>query len=188
MMSGDGRAPRPPFDSLPREQAPPPALEDRVVRRLLDRRYLRGRGAGPPVRWLLPLAASILGLALGWTLRGAPISATPVEARESSLFLLLLSGDPVDGPTGAERVEMYRQWAIGLDRAGRLVEAEKLTAEGLVLDGAAAAVRPLAIDAASPSGFFLIRAASLEEAIVLARECPHARLGGRITVRPIDPV
>jgi len=187
MTSDDRRGPRPPFDSLPREQAPPPTLEDRVVDRLRERRFLRpapGRGAA---RWLLPLAASLLGVALGWTVRGVASPAAPEGTGEAPLFLLLLSGDPSAGLTGAERVALYREWAVGLAHAGRLVEAEKLTSGGLVLDGASAEVRPVPIDAASPSGFFLIRAASLEEAIGLARESPHARLGGRVTVRPIDP-
>ena len=190
MTSEDRRATRPPFDSLPREQAPPTTLEDRIVERLRERRQLRrsDHRARGTRRWLLPLAASILGVALGWALRGVAVPAAPPEAHESPLFLLLLSGDPVAGPTGSERVALYRRWAIGLARAGVLVEAEKLTAEGVVLEGTSAPVRPLSIDAAAPSGFFLIRAASLDEAVRLARECPHARLGGRVTVRPVDPV
>jgi hypothetical protein len=42
-------------------------------------------------------------------------------------------------------------------------------------------------DAPRVSGFFLIRAGSLDEAEAIARDCPHLRHGGRVLVRDVDP-
>jgi hypothetical protein len=36
-------------------------------------------------------------------------------------------------------------------------------------------------------GFFLVRAATAEEAEAIARGCPHLRHGGTISLREIDP-
>ena len=40
-------------------------------------------------------------------------------------------------------------------------------------------------DAGVMSGFFVIKAASREEAIAIAKTCPHLRHGGRVAVRPV---
>jgi len=37
-------------------------------------------------------------------------------------------------------------------------------------------------------GYFLVTAASLEQALEIARDCPHLRYGGRVVVRPVDPI
>jgi hypothetical protein len=38
----------------------------------------------------------------------------------------------------------------------------------------------------SPSGFFMVRAASREDALAIASGCPHLRHGGTVVVRAID--
>ncbi len=171
--------------SLPREPAAPAGLEERLVRRLAARGLVRRRST---VRWLLPLAASLAGLALGWWGRAATAVPTPAAADRGSLFLLLLSNDPPAGPPVAERVELYRAWARRLAAEGRLATAEKLTDARVVVEGGRAEAAPSGSDPAAPTGFFLVRASDLAEAVALARSSPHARLGGRVTVRPVDPV
>jgi len=37
------------------------------------------------------------------------------------------------------------------------------------------------------SGYFVIDAASWEDAVAVARTCPHLRYGGRIILRPVAP-
>jgi hypothetical protein len=37
------------------------------------------------------------------------------------------------------------------------------------------------------AGYFLIRAADQRTALEIARSCPHARYGGRIVLREIEP-
>jgi hypothetical protein len=46
--------------------------------------------------------------------------------------------------------------------------------------------RPSSRVPAEVQGFFVVSAASLEEAAAVARSSPHVRDGGRIVVRPID--
>lgn len=77
-------------------------------------------------------------------------------------------------------VAEYAAWAGGLASQGKLVSAEKLR------DTAAWVGRDPS--SASPvSGFFLIRADTPEEALKIARESPHARYGGVVEVRAINP-
>jgi hypothetical protein len=173
-----------PLAGLPRELSPPAALEDRVVARLAGRELLARRTAR---RWLLPVAAALAGLAGGWLLRGLP--APPSAANDAPLFLLLLSEEPQTELSEAELVRIYSAWGREQAAQGRMAGARKLEDGGIVLaagaDGPAAALEH---DAMTPTGFFLVRAASLAEAEAIARTCPHLRYGGRVTVRPIDPV
>jgi hypothetical protein len=69
-----------------------------------------------------------------------------------------------------------------LDGDRHLVGAEKLSsAEYLLGEGAPeGTVGPVL------SGNFMIAAADADEALRLARGCPHLRYGGRLAVRPIE--
>lgn len=173
-----------PLAGLPRELPPPAGLEERVVARLAEKRLLARRSTRS---WLLPLAAALAGLAGGWLLRGAPV---PASARsDASLYLLLLSGEPRTERSEPELVSIYKAWGSDLAARGQLAGSQKLKHEGIVLaDGSEGPASALEIGSETPSGFFLVRALSLAEAETIARSCPHARFGGRVTVRPIDPV
>jgi hypothetical protein len=162
--------------ALPGEAEPPAELERRVVAALRAQGLLAPRPRAP--RWWL-LAAGLSCFAVGWAARD--IAARPPAPRgDGPLYLLLLSQLPdSDGAAEARRVEEYRAWAVSLRRGNRLVRAEKLGDESSVLGAGPAAT--------DTSGVFLIRAASMEEALALARACPHLRHGGSITIRSIDP-
>jgi len=174
-----------PIGALPRELPPPAALEARVVASLAAHGLVRRRRAA---RWLAPLAAALAGLAGGWLLRGA--ERAPVAAPAAgALYLLLIEGEPAAARPPDELVASYRAWGEGLAARGRLAGAEKLSDEGIVLaDGAEGPARALEIGPATLGGYFLVRAASLAEAEAIARSSPHVRWGGRVTVRPVDPV
>jgi hypothetical protein len=184
MSTRDERADESPLAELPREMAPPAGLEARVLGQLAERGLLRRRRSS---RWLLPLAAALAGVAAGWMLHSAPASRpTPSEG---PLYLLLLSGEPQSDLGEPELVRIYSAWGREQAALGRMAGARKLEDGGVVLAaGGEGAAAPLVHDEMTPTGFFLLRAASLAEAEAIARTCPHLRYGGRVTVRPIDPV
>lgn len=76
----------------------------------------------------------------------------------------------------------YGAWAGRLHRASQLVGAEKLTHDVRLLEGSALVASPVP----GPQGFFLIRARDLAEAEAIARECPHLRHGGRVSIQAVD--
>ena len=177
MTDDQGRPTDEDLRAMPGPAGPSPGLEERVVAALRAQGLLAPRQGGHRL-WLV--AAGLVCFVFGWALRGQ------VERREAasdgSLYLLLLSelSERADSSAEAQRVEEYRSWAIELRRQGRLVRAEKLGAESHAL-GAKGETAPT-----RASGFFLIRAASIEEALALARGCPHLLHGGSITVQPVD--
>jgi hypothetical protein len=166
--------------ALPRELSPPRDLEDQTVAALRSHRLL---GGSPRRDTALRLAAAIVlfvsGVVLG---RATALPDRSAADRRAPQYILLLHG----GPTGlapdeeSAVVREYGQWAVGLRGEGRSVTGERL-------GDAAATVPPLDRPAPDLRGYFLISAASLEDAVAVARRCPHARRGGHVIVRPIDP-
>jgi hypothetical protein len=113
-----------------------------------------------------------------------------------STFMLLLADDPTEYTTlsPAEMqavIARYAAWSTALAQQGKMKGGHKLRDEGgrvlrqeqgkiVVRDGPYAEVREVV------SGYFLIDAASYEEAVAIAHSCPHAQSRGSITVREIE--
>ena len=180
-MTSDPRDsdPLPEVASLSREIAPDPVVEERVVARLRDGGLLRADTS----RWRQwAAAAAVLIFAAGVGV--GRFSARPAASENhESRFLLLLSGGPEGLPVEEEErvVAEYGAWALTLRQQGRYVSGERLgEARTAVPDG-------MAPNAEDVRGFFIISAGSFDEATDVARSCPHARRGGRVTVRPIEP-
>ncbi|MGH7720380.1 MAG: zf-HC2 domain-containing protein [Gemmatimonadaceae bacterium] len=180
-----GRLPTP----APRPDAPARfarASQDAVIRR---------RGWRAPRRLVVAgaIAASFLGgIALGRIMPNdstSPGSEAGVTGAPESggRFLLLLHETPTtttpDEAEGRRRVAEYTAWAGALSRRGLLVGAEKLADDGGRWLTSGNVDRPAAI-----GGYFVVRAGSYEEALGIARECPHFKYGGEIEVRAIERV
>jgi len=112
-------------------------------------------------------------------------------------FLLILHQGPGSyhhlSPTEREQMfGKYQAWMEKLRAAGKLLASDKLREEGgkvltqpkgklTVVDGPYIEAKEVV------GGYFLIQAASYQEATELARECPHLGFG-RIEVRETDPM
>lgn len=175
------------ISGLQRESLAPAAVEERVVSALRARGVIRpDRGRRTRRVWLAAAAAGLLAagflLGRGFPPRPAPGSASPRFA----LFLLRGAESVPQRPEEeAARVAEYRAWARGLAGAGRLVTGEKLEDRGERIGGFSSAAPA---DEEEIRGFFVISASNFEDALAVARGCPHLRHGGRILVRPIAPV
>ena len=170
-----------PLGSLPREIDAPRGLEDRTVRALQGAGLLAS-SRRRPLAWQIAAALVLFagGIAVG-RVSATAASAPPDPAQPR--YVLLLHGGPVglSADQEARVVEEYRDWAVGLRRAGRFVTGERLSETVAVVpavDGS---------DGAGVRGYFVISAADLNDAKAVAAACPHARRGGYIVVRPIEP-
>jgi len=180
----------PELRKLPREAEVPAALEGRVAEALRREGLLRGT---PPalrkrLAWL-PAAAALL-FAAGWFAHSLYLQASRVPLTAGKQYLLLLrQGAMVETSPSEEDalVKEYAAWGRALHEKGELVLAEKLADDLRLLPAAAQdpAHIPQVESVSRVQGFFLIRATSLEDALRIARECPHLRHGGSIEVRPI---
>jgi hypothetical protein len=165
------------FHRLPRELDPPPELENRTVAALQRGGWLRSRR--PYTRGWVLAAASLL-LFLSGVAAGRVLDRPAQDARPR--FVILLMDSPPSESAEAEQhvVEAYRQWATTLRREGRFVSGVRLDHRGEAIPAAASSGERL-------EGYFVISAGSFEEAVTIAKACPHVARGGRVVVRPIAP-
>lgn len=177
--------------NLPRETAPPPEIEERVVS-ALRREGLLGRArkrAPRGTRRRLATAASILVAALGgWVARGWADAAPPPPEGTREFLVLLSEPEALETTKStAELVDEYRRWAGELASEGLLVSARRLTEGGVSLAAGLAAPAALSPQASQSqaTGYFVIRAESLAGAVERVEDCPHLRYGGAISVREV---
>lgn len=113
-------------------------------------------------------------------------------------FMLLLFDNPADyrdlTPAQMQQVvQEYGDWAKSMGAAGKLAGGEKLADEGgrvlrkksgdaVVTDG------PFAESKEVLGGYFLVNAASYDEAVEIAKSCPHMKYGACTHVRQIDQI
>jgi len=159
----------------------PLALEDRVVATLRRQGLLRNRYRRM-ARWTAGMAAALALFASGAFLERVRAAPPPGEQ-----FMLLLYEDatfqhaPASDP-GAHARE-YGSWARSL--SGHLVGGEELSSAGKLLAGNAISDQLPSAGAGVVAGYFLIAARDMDEAVRIARDCPHLRHGGRISLRPL---
>ena len=115
-----------------------------------------------------------------------------------SKFMFVLIEDPRKNqsytPEQMQKlIEEYGAWAEKLAQEGRLLGGNKLKEEGgkvVKSDGRQVAVLdgPFIEAKEVVAGFFLIQAEGYDQAVAIARSCPHVRHGLRIEIRALDPV
>ncbi|QCR24352.1 YciI family protein [Pontibacter sp. SGAir0037] len=83
-------------------------------------------------------------------------------------------------------IQQYMQWVEELTQAGQFVAGDPLESGGyhitqkeLLTDG------PFIESKEAISGYFIIKAASDEQAIEIARQCPVFKAGGSVELRPV---
>ncbi len=178
---------------------PPEHLEDRVVAKLRGRGLLRVTRGSSPILYgkvaaglAAGLALFAAGVAVG-SRAAAPERLTEGGAAHARFALFLYEGSEYQVPAEQElpaRIDEYRRWAAQLRAAGHAVEGEKLKDGGDNLRSDPARGGPVvASGPSSPEtlgGYFIVGADSYDQAMTLARDCPHLLYGGRVEVRQID--
>ena len=111
-------------------------------------------------------------------------------------YMLMLLDTPADYAALTpqqmqEVVAEYGQWAARMGQEGKLAGGEKLADEGgkiLKGKGPTAVVTdgPFAETKEVLGGYLIINAASYDEAVAIARSCPHAKYGCATHIRRIE--
>ncbi len=165
-----------------RDLTPPPALETRATARLIDAGLVcRPSTALPPSSrprtWtaLGVAAALVLAFLGGWMAGGR--TGAPVEPGNRYVLLLYAGSQRSPGPD--DHVQAYRDWARDLRGKGRFVSGERLAPRRISPESAT--------EDEALEGYFVIEANSDREALAIAESHPHARSGGRVVVRRIEP-
>jgi hypothetical protein len=110
-------------------------------------------------------------------------------------YMLLVGGADLDKRSGNTAIapkmfEQYFAWVRSLTESGHYVGGHKLkdqTGARLTVRGGQVVEGPFMETKEAVGGYFIINAASLEEAVALSRECPIFHLqNGYVEVRVIE--
>ena len=113
-------------------------------------------------------------------------------------YMLLLHSDPHDwlalSPEQMQKaIEKFVAWTDKLTDLGIRVASHKLADDaGKVVRGSQGQIRvtdgPYSETKEVLGGYYIIEAASYEEAVERCRDCPSVEYGGTIEVRLVDPM
>lgn len=114
--------------------------------------------------------------------------------KTSNEYLLLFRGTDWHKGLSPEQVQQvmneWRQWFERLTAEGTLKSGQPLERSGRVVSGRQGRVvsdGPFAESKEAIGGYFLLQAASLDEATAIAKQCPGLAYGGMVEVRQIAP-
>lgn len=174
---------------LQKTPAPPPSLEQDVAAALRNKGLLSAPRRETPRWWLLAASAAACVLSFflgGYTLR-PHVTSKPADSRPRFMLLLqAFPNIPAPGtPESAPIVAEYSQWAAQLHASGNFVGGEELARTALKISGASG--QSVSDQSSEVNGYFLIAAANAQEALDIARTCPHLRHGGNVLVQQIEP-
>jgi len=152
----------------------PAGLENTVVASLCARGLVRSRRRG------LVALVGATGLVLAVAIAVAISVRAPSAPTGPRFMLLLYEGPDFGGGHEASHVVEYAAWARSVRARGINIQGEKLKAGEQILGQRAQKPNELL------GGWFMLFARDQEEAVEIARSCPHLAHGGMISVREID--
>jgi YCII-related domain-containing protein len=134
---------------------------------------------------VLGMAATI-ALFVGSLAWGGDSSRDSGKAASEPRFILALYEGAAFDDSGSH-VPEYVAWAKSLREKGTRVEGEEIGGPGVSISGTGAAVRvePESGDGERLAGYFVVEARDMDDAIRIAKTCPHVRHRGRVVVRSL---
>ena len=171
------------FNQLPKEKVPPQALEKKVINKLHNDGLLKGKHDRTIyLKWVASIAASILLFTCGILFeRLGKSSESEIDSRKG--YILLLHED--NHFTPGEPMEMfneYKKWMISTTQKGIKIKGQELKDESVNVDKSG--ISDLSIHEERTTGYFILEAETLEQAIHIAQDNPHIKYGGAIEVKP----
>jgi hypothetical protein len=176
------------LDALAGEQEPPAHLEESVVAALKATGAIASSGgvlrksfSGP---WRAASLAAAIVVAFVFGRASRPASGGRASGPRFALFLY--EGPQFERGSEGDRVVEYRAWAQGLRASGVEILGERLGERAFAVTAAGGREAARAPDPGERlAGYFVVAAPHWDDALAIARTCPHARHGGTIVVRPI---
>lgn len=170
------------FDQLEKELQPPAHIEEQLVNQLKFAGHIVKENKMNIGRIVIGIAAGIL-LFLGGTWYGKSTSGHISITPEMGYMLLLHEDEQFTPGDPMEMFEEYAAWMENTFARGVKITGQELVNEAVLVrkgvpnetQGEEAEIRT--------TGYFILEANSLEEALAVAQENPHVKYGGTVEVK-----
>lgn len=170
------------FDQLEKELQPPAHIEDQLVNQLKFEGHIKESKMNNIGKIIIGIAASIL-LFLGGTWYGKS-STNQITITPEMGYMLLLHED--ERFTPGEPMEMFEEYAAWMENTfarGVKITGQELANEAVLIRKGAPNVNQGDETDVRTTGYFILEAKSLEEAIAVAQDNPHVKYGGTVEVK-----
>lgn len=167
-----------------KEMTPPDYLEKRVVEQLVKEGLIKKSGTvNYYIKVVGSIAAAILIFICGMYLERI-ITSPPVEIDPSLGYLLILHEDNSFQPQDEQAMfQEYSTWMHQVSDAGVKITGQELKYESSVVSGPAKVKQFDGSENGKTTGYFIVEAKSMDEAIQIAKTSPHIKYGGSIEVK-----
>jgi len=98
-----------------------------------------------------------------------------------AIFLMLCRGGNVSDQERNAHMQKWGAWMGGLAQAGSLAGGAPLKGAGKVISGGG--VRPSASGDDSVTGYIMVNAQGMDDAVKIAKSCPLLEIGGNLEIR-----
>lgn len=170
------------FDALKRENTPPLHLEDKIIDQLSKNNLIKTNQRADKhwIGWIGAIAASLIMFYLGTLYHQPNNSNMTIEPTKG--YMLILHEDETFTP--GEPMDMfneYKAWMENTFEKGVKITGQELKNEAIIVDQAGERIEDIAN---RTTGYFILEANSLEDAVSVAKANPHVKYGGSIEVKP----
>lgn len=168
------------FDQLKREVSPPNELLGRTIRQLKSENlfHSKTRTMKTYMKWAASVAAIILAFYIGrFSVSGVNIDP------EQGYMLILHEDDQFKPGDPNEMSKEYASWMMGTFAKGAAITGQELSNEATFVDSDKNVMFKDGKSEQKVTGYFVLEASSLEEAIAIAKDNPHIKYGGSIEVK-----
>ncbi len=167
------------YEQLSKEAQPPKELEQKIIKNLHHEGLLDRKPRRNTLPWAVSIAASIAFIAGIFFEKINSKEAIQINP-EKGYMLILHQDDNFHPNDPTEMFEEYSRWTNKTKEAGFKITGQELKNKTIIVDKDGVS---LINTSQITSGYFILEAASIEQALGIAKENPHVKYGGTIEVK-----
>lgn len=177
------------FEALEKEKAPPKHIEKNIITQLEQEDLIKKAiTMSNYMKWAASLAASVLLFMGGMYYERANSeninTSAMIEIEPTKGYILLLHEDANFAPGDPMAMfEEYKSWMENTFNRGVKITGQELKQEATLVKSGTEETFPEDAETKT-TGYFLVEAGSLKEAVAVAKENPHVKYGGSVEVKP----
>jgi len=168
------------FEELTKEKMPPRQLLDKIIQQLKSENLIKIKSYTMKkyMKWAASVAAVVLIFYLG------RISAEGISIDPNKGYMLILHEDEQFKPGDPnDMFKEYAQWMLSTIAKGVIITGQEFKEVATLVDNQKNIEYRDSKAADRVTGYFIVEAESLEEAIQIAKDNPHIKYGGSIEIK-----
>lgn len=168
------------FDQLNRKVNPPEELLNQTIQQLKSEKLITSKSI--TMKTYLKWAASVVAIVLTFYIGRFTAGGVNIDPNQG--YMLILHEDEQFQPGDPNQMfKEYGAWMMNTFAKGVMIDGQELSNETTFIDRNKEVVYRDGKSEPKVTGYFILEASSMEEAIAIAKENPHIKYGGSIELK-----